>query len=261
MGIIANRRRRERIRRFMRCVTIWALVLLLGVTISSAGYGRRVIEWMGRSVPVFSREETGAQIELTLPALRLYALQLGVFDSGERAADEVRRLRDSGIACMIWQREKMRLISDVAFERQKLDLSTAKGMEAYVIEETLPKVVLRISASSGEIEAVRMLLQLPDSVLEALAGGGDVTQECARVRPLAQAAMETYPEHDLYTRLAGSLIKWCDMMESRELAGSRGYGAAAMAGVCRELRQALTAESTASAQRTPSTAAEVMPPA
>lgn len=261
MGIISSRRRRKRFRRVMRGTTIAALILLLGVTAASAGYGRILPAWIADGVPAFSGKEAGAQLEITLPEISLYALQLGVFDSGERAADEAQRLKGMGVVCMIWQKEKMRLISDVAFDRQSLDLSTAKGADAYVIEETLPKVVLRIGASSEEIEAIRTLLQLPDDVLSALARGGDPAEACARVRPLAQAALEAHPEHELYTQLAGSLIRWCDMMESREMTGARGYGAASMAALCRELRQALMAESTASAQRTPSTAADVIPPA
>ena len=44
-------------------------------------------------------------------------------------------------------------------------------------------------------------------------------------------------------------------------AEARSYGAVSMCMLCRELRQALSASNTVSAQRTPSTAADVMPPA
>ncbi|MCI7735954.1 MAG: hypothetical protein MSL26_02235, partial [Clostridiales bacterium] len=42
---------------------------------------------------------TPEEAELTLPEIKIWALQLGVFDSGERAAQEQKRLLAQGIPC------------------------------------------------------------------------------------------------------------------------------------------------------------------
>ena len=57
------------------------------------------------------------QISLTLPEIPVYALQLAVFDSGERALAQARALQQEGIRCMVWQREKMRLIAALMEDR------------------------------------------------------------------------------------------------------------------------------------------------
>ena len=79
-----------------------------------------------------------------------------------------------------------------------------------------------------------------------------------------------HPESALYTQLAQSLVNWCTLMEQTrqetDEAAARRYAAVTICTLCRELRivianQPASAQSTASAQRMPSTAAEVMPPA
>ncbi len=219
------------------------------------------------SLPVF---ESGTQAELTLPMREMYALQLGVFDSGERAASEAQRLQSMGVQCVVWQREKMRIISSVALSREELDPASAGGNEAYVIKDVLPKVRLRIQAGGKRIARVQQLLEMPDEILmHLLTGERQLDALVSQAKEIAQTELDAHPEHALYTQLAQSLVNWCALMEKAMSESSemqaRNYAAVTVCTLCRELRLALQSQaieaSTASAQRTPSTAADVMPPA
>lgn len=260
MGIVSGRKRRRRLRQFCRITALAGIAVLLGIAALPLGIGEKMGRALEGSVQAFAGERR-AQTEITLPGIDVYALQLAVFDSAERAAAEAQRLERLGVLCMIWQKEKLRLVSDVSLGRESLDYATAMGQEAYVIEESLSEIRLRIEAGAEEIATVKSLLLLPDESLASLIDGGTLIDEIARVRAAAEAARDTYPQHALYTALAENLIAWCDMMEKPEMKDACGYGKAAMFALCRELRQALIAQSTVSAQRTPSTAADVMPPA
>ena len=225
--------------------------------------------WMRSGVAAVSAAlPRSSEAQLTLPELRVYALQLGVYDSGERAQAEMQRLTEGGVPCVIWQREQMRIVCDAALSRDALDVRTVQAIEAYAIAETLPEVVLRVEADSAALEGVRTLLLLPDELLGALAGDEPLTALLERTRAQAEAALAAHPEHVLYTQLAQSLCNWCALIEgTRSVQGetvARGYARATVCTLCYELRRTLIAqseESTVSAQRTPSTAAEVMPPA
>ena len=139
MGMISERRRRQRAARMRRRCMIAAGVLLLGALAMAPGL-REKLRSLSWDVQAFS---SGAQqAELTLPEREIFALQLAVFDSGERAASEARRLQAKGVRCIVWQREKMRIVSSVALSREALDLETAKGEEAYVIRDTMEAVPL-----------------------------------------------------------------------------------------------------------------------
>ena len=259
MGVISDRRRKQKLRRIGRVAAIAGIASLLGIAALSSNAFAGIGDMLRGSVQVFSSGR-GAQEEICLRAISVHALQLGVFDNRERALSETARLEQLGVRCMIWQKEKMRLISDVALERSGLDMRTAGGQEAYAINESLKEVRLTIGAGAEDIGAVRMLLLLPDETLQRLLGGAPVAGETARIRPLAEAARTAHPEHALYTGLAANLISWCDMMDALD-EQAHGYAEASMFALCRGLRQALMTASTASAQRTPSTAADVMPPA
>lgn len=267
MGIVSERRRKERTRRMRRRVMIAAGIVLLS-SLAMAPELRETIADLGRrGLPVF---EQSAEAEMTLPKRELVALQLGVFDSGERAAEEAERIRRTGVPCVVWQREKMRIVCGVALSREKLDLSIAKGNDAYVIADTLPKVRLRIQADARQIERVRMLIEAPDEILmQLLTGESELPELVFKAKELAMKEQNEHPEHALYTELAGSIGNWCRLMEQTMAECSeeeaRSYAAVTICTLCRELRLALqrqaSAQSTASAQRTPSTAADVMPPA
>ena len=103
---------------------------------------------------------------------------------------------------------------------------------------------------------------MPQDSLETLIG---------HAKEQAAAALSMQPEHELYAQLAQSIDGWCTLMEDAMKtygeSGAISYARVTMCTLCRELRKELLNEaaqseaSTASAQRTPSTAAEVMPPA
>lgn len=270
MGIILQRRKRRQMLLIRRRLVIVLIVALLSAAAMSDELRQKLHSAMEKSTQAFAGGQ-GAQAELTLPERRMYALQLGVFDSGERAASEAKRLEQSGVRSMVWQREKMRIVSSIAPDREQLDLGSAKGHDAYVISDTLEEVSVRISADADAIEEVCALLALPDSLLDQLlkSGGEALSETVQRTRAQAQAAQTAHPENELYTQLAQSLLNWCALIEQvqeqtdAQSAGS--YAQVTMYALCHELRAAInrqaSAESTASAQRTPSTAAEVMPPA
>ena len=264
MGIVMQRRRMRQAARLRR--RLLTAVLAAGV-LASLGFS----PWMKTqyaalrgNVQTFSES---LQQEMTLSGYDVYALQLAVFDSGERAASELSRLKALGVRCVIWQRERMRLVADTAFSREALNKSAAKGQEAYVIRDTLKPVSLRLSADSAGVALAKTLLELPDRTFERILGESDVplARIAEDVKIIASEALYAHPENELYTQLAQSLAAWCDLMEKTlEETGeddARSYGAATMYTLCRDLRQALSALSTASAQRTPSTAADVIPPA
>ena len=269
MGIILQRRKRRQIRLIRRRLAIAMIIALLGTAAMSDGLRGKLLNAMEKSTraaQVFAGRGS-AQKELTLPERKVYALQLGVFDSGERAAVEAKRLEQSGVRCMIWQREQMRIISSVALHRDALDLGSARGHEAYVISDTLGEVSVRITGEADTLDEVCTLMTLPDNLLTSLLESGEepLPEMIRRTRELAQAAQNAHPENTLYTELAQSLINWCALMEQSKGDNSQTYAQLTLYALCYEVRAAIdrqaSAESTASAQRTPSTAADVMPPA
>ena len=184
------------------------------------------------------------QISLTLPEIPVYALQLAVFDSGERALAQARALQQEGIRCMVWQREKMRLIVSASARREGLNADASKGRDAYVYQETMPKVTLRLSADEKALEDVRTLLLMPDSVFNALDESEEALESIIfRVRNAAERAQNAHPDNTLYTQLAQSLAGWCTVMDEALLQEPeetlRAYALTTMCALCRELRQAL----------------------
>lgn len=189
--------------------------------------------------------DDSAQAELTLPEMQVWALQLGVFDSGESAAQEQRRLAAEGVPCVVWQREKMRLICGVALSRDGLDAQAAGGRESYVVQETLPEVRLRLTASQGELEDALSLLRLPDALLAALLGDGQTLDALVSgTEQQAGRALSAHPENELYTQLAQSLVNWCALMrqtaQGSDAQTARIYAQTTMCTLCRELRRALS---------------------
>ena len=241
MGIISERRRRRRAARMRRRFLTAAGVLLLGALAMAPGL-REKLRSLSWDVQAFSG---GAQqAELTLPEREIYALQLAVFDSGERAASEARRLQAKGVRCIVWQREKMRIVSSVALSREALDLNTAKGEEAYVIRDTMEEVPLRLSCGAAEMAQVQTLLETPDSVLMRLLANDEALEGIlADTAAIAGQAVGSQTENALYTQLAQSLVNWCALMEKTmtetDEKSARSYAAVTMCTLCRELRLAL----------------------
>ena len=262
MGIIAERKRKRRAAQQRKHVMQLAAVLCVLAGLACApSIGERIGRFSG--IQAFSQM---AQQEITLEAYDVYALQLAVFDNGERAAAEARRLQQAGVRCVIWQQKRMRIVADAALSREKLNLDAAKGQDAYVISDTLEGITLRLRADAAGVAQAKRLLETPDAVLKAILTQEEALDEIvAQTKMLAGEAAFAQLENALYAQLAQSLLNWCDLMETTlaqaNEAEARSYGAVTMCLLCRELRQALSAASTASAQRTPSTAADVMPPA
>jgi len=262
MGIIADRQRKRRAEKWKKkLLSIAGAACILAVLALSP-----LIREMMRSADIQAFSQHNAQLDMKLEAYDVYALQLAVFDSGERAANELARLQGLGVRGVIWQKERMRIVADAAFSREGLDIKAARGQEAYVIREPMEAVSLRLHADASGIEQAKYLLETPDRLLGELAQDTQSLEMIAgETKALAEASLNAYPENALYTQLAQSLINWSALMEKTlgetDEAAARSYGAVTMCTLCRELRQALSAASTASAQRTPSTAADVIPPA
>ena len=186
---------------------------------------------------------TPEEAELTLPEISIWALQLGVFDSGERAAQEQERLLAQGIPCAVWQREQMRLICEAAPAKEALDMAAAGGQESFVIAETAPQVSLRLSAAQGEAQEAAAFLALPDELLERLFAGEPLTELVAKTRETAARALTAHPQSAVYTQLAQSLVNWCALMEQTMQAQTQtaatAYARVTMYMLCRELRLTL----------------------
>ena len=200
----------------------------------------------GMMASAFPERETQEAI-VVLPEMEVFALQLGVFDSGERAEKEMNRLMAQGIPCLIWQREQMRIICSAAKNRENLDEAVAGGLETCVISETLPAVSLRMTADAQDLDAARGMLLLPDSLLDRLLGleGGELAALVGQTREEAAAAEGAHPENELYTQLAGSLFSWCDLMDDAMAAYGEAraltFAQASMCTLCRQLRLMLAA--------------------
>lgn len=262
MGIITQRRKMRRAAKLKKGAAGFIMVVGILAVLACSPAVRRMMA--NADIQTFSQRE---QQEISLKQYDVFALQLAVFDDGERAANELKRLQNKGVRCVIWQRERMRIVADAAFERDALDLAAAKGQEAYIIRDTLEAVSLRLSADALSVAQAKRLLEAPDHLLHKIISEDETPMEqiAAEAEEIAGDALSCAQENALYVQLAQSLKGWGGLMKKTlEDAGedaARNYGAVSMCLMCRELRQALNALSIASAQRTPSTAADVMPPA
>lgn len=245
---VSRRERLERARRMRRRAVVAGIVAVLSA-LAMAPPLRAKIANAGqiglRAVQAFASSGETAQAELTLPRREVYALQVGVFDSGESAAQEQSRLARKGVLCIIWQRERMRLVCCAATAREGLDTRSAKGEEAYVIAEEWPQVQLRLTAGQEDVDEALALLMLPDGLFERLQSGGELLDTLiAETREKAKRALAAHPENTLYSELAQSLSNWCDLMEetakTQDMDTVRAYAQVTMCTLCRELRAALS---------------------
>ena len=247
MGIVsARRRRRLRKNVFRRALTVGASVFLAATAVFLA-VSRFAPGGMQRLKRIWlADDEKTEQAVLTLPERELFALQLGVFDDGSRAAAQAARLESLGIQCMIWQREKLRIISSVALEKDRLDISGAKDQPGYVIGVKLEALNLRLEAGADALAAVQSLLAMPDGILMDLLEHPQKSlhEIVIQTRSAAEEALDAHPENRLYTQLAKSLQDWCDLMDDMLLKGHgeqvRSFAAVTICALCRELRTALT---------------------
>ena len=236
---------------------IAAVVLLLaslamapGLREKLAGTLSGTIERGRQAAEVFAGVRS-SQADVVLPGREVYALQLGVYDSGESAAAQVQELLDEGVLSIVWQREQMRVVCAVALSRDALDVSTAGARDAYVIEDTLPRVALRLTSEESGMQDVVDLLNMPDAVLLRLLGGDSTALETiiSDTQTAAKRALGAHPDNELYTQLAQSLSNWCALMsrtlETADEARARDYAAVTMCTLCRELRIALQTDAAA----------------
>ena len=245
-GIVTRRRvKRERGMRMRRRALTAGIVLLLCALAMTPELREKIIALAKsgeKAVQTLAGATKEERIEMELPEMTVFALQLGVYDSGERAASQQKLLAQQGVRCIVWQREKMRIVCGVAKSRDALDTQAAQGHEAYVITDTMPKVRLRIDCAVSERKETEAFILLPDALMEELmAGEGrSLSEITADTREKAKRAMELHPEHLLYTQLAQSLINWCELTEaSAGSASAKNYAAVMMYTICREWRMAL----------------------
>ena len=246
------------VRRRVMVAAVVAMLAGMAMTPQLQQSLREFVRQSARAVQTLALPQE-TQDEITLPRMTVYAMQLGAYDNGEHALTQQKQLAAKGINCVIWQRMQMRLVCDAALRREAMRAEAAMGLDAWIIEEELPEIMMRVSAGAQEMDAVRALLTLPLAPL------------VESTRRQAEAALAAHPEHALYAQLAQSLTSWCRLMDDALAVQSEAavaqYARVTMCTLCYELRQALlsdaaqSAASTASAQRTPSTAADVMPPA
>lgn len=258
------------VRRRVMVAAVVALLAGMAMTPQLQQSLREFVRQSARAVQTLALPQE-TQDEITLPRMTVYAMQLGAYDNGERALAQQKQLAAGGINCVIWQRIQMRLVCDAALRREALRAEAAMGLDAWIIEEELPEIMMRVSAGAQEMDAVRALLTLPDARFAQLCAGEPLAPLIESTRRQAEAALAAHPEHALYAQLAQSLVSWCRLMDDalavQSEAAAVQYARVTMCTLCYELRQALlsdaaqSAASTASAQRTPSTAADVMPPA
>lgn len=234
---LTSRQKRQRAKKIRNRVVFVLAVLALASAAMSPELRAYLRGKLRGGVQAFAELRT-AQTEVILPEKRIYALQLGVFDNGERAESERARLAEQGMPCAIWQDARMRLMADAAEKREALADPSASGIESFIAEETLERVELSLSAGEGGVQEAAALLSLPDKVLSRLEGDEALESVLAQVRESAQRGVKAHPENTLYTQLAQSLVNWCALIESTP-GDARPYARATMALLCRELRRAL----------------------
>ena len=249
---MSTRQRQERARKIKRTVAAVCAVLVLGMAAASPDARKKlsmtVHTALAGAQAAFAGREAATQ-EVTLPSIRVYALQLGVYDSGERAQQEQQRLTQEGVPCILWQRERMRIVCAAAPSEGALSSAQTFGLETYVIKDEIPEVHLRLVAAAREIEAASALINLPDATLESLFQAEKeqpLTDIVSGAKALAEPALSSHGENALYSQLAQSVVNWCALIEraqaewSDELA--RQYAAVTMCTLCRELRTELLAQ-------------------
>ena len=216
---LTSRQKRQRTKKIRNRVILALAVLALTSAAMAPELRAYLNAKIRRGVQAFA-DLRAQEIEVTLPERRIYALQLGVFDNGESA-----------------ESERKRLAADAATSRETL-LGETAGQTSFVTEETLTRVDMRLSAGRSDGNDAARLLHLPDEALSRLESGEALADVLADVRAQAQRGVSAHPENTLYTQLAQSLVNWCALVEKTPN-GDKPYARATMALLCRELRRAL----------------------
>ena len=230
---LTSRQKRQRTKKIRNRVILALAVLALTSAAMAPELRAYLNAKIRRGVQAFA-DLRAQEIEVTLPERRIYALQLGVFDNGESAESERKRLAAMGVPCVVWQDAQMRLMADAATSRETL-LGETAGQTSFVTEETLTRVDMRLSAGKSDGNDAARLLHLPDEALSRLESGETLADVLADVRAQAQRGVSAHPENTLYTQLAQSLVNWCALIEKTPN-GDKPYARATMALLCRELQ-------------------------
>ena len=141
---LTSRQKRQRTKKIRNRVILALAVLALTSAAMAPELRAYLNAKIRRGVQAFA-DLRAQEIEVTLPERRIYALQLGVFDNGESAESERKRLAAMGVPCVVWQDAQMRLMADAATSRETL-LGETAGQTSFVTEETLTRVDMRLSA-------------------------------------------------------------------------------------------------------------------
>ena len=158
---LSTRRRRERAKRLRARIALGLCVAALGAMAASPGAREGILGALQggvRSAQAAFAGNAASERELTLSAMRVWALQLGVYDNGERAQAEQERLTASGMPCIIWQGERMRIVCAAAPDEGTLDADV--GMETYAISDEWPEVRLRVSGTDAQAQRAAALQRL-----------------------------------------------------------------------------------------------------
>ena len=230
---LTSRQRRQRAKIIRNRVITLAVVLMLAAAAMAPALREQLMQVIGRgihAVQAFTALREGETV-IVLEPIALYALQLGVYDNGERAQSEWQRLNQMGIPCAIWQENVMRLIAAVSDARESINPDAAKGQESFIIAKMLEKVEIKLSAEENSISAAAELMRL-------MKGRDTLPDILAKVREKAESAVGEHPENELYTQLAQSLLNWCALIERTD-DNPYAYAGATMALLCMELRRTL----------------------
>lgn len=209
---LTSRQKRQRTKKIRNRVILALAVLALTSAAMAPELRAYLNAKIRRGVQAFA-DLRAQEIEVTLPERRIYALQLGVFDNGESAESERKRLAAMGVPCVVWQDAQMRLMADAATSRGTL-LGETAGQTSFVTEETLTRVDMRLSARKerrkrrGAAAATYRMKRFP-----RLESGEALADVLADVRAQAQRGVSAHPENTLYTQLAQSLVNWCALIE------------------------------------------------
>ena len=163
---LTSRQKRQRTKKIRNRVILALAVLALTSAAMAPELRAYLNAKIRRGVQAFA-DLRAQEIEVTLPERRIYALQLGVFDNGESAESERKRLAAMGVPCVVWQDAQMRLMADAATSRETL-LGETAGQTSFVTEETLTRVDMRLSAGKSDGNDAARLLHLPDEALSRL---------------------------------------------------------------------------------------------
>lgn len=232
----------------LRGTAVFVALLALGTLAASPGIRLFAVSTASGALENAKAALAGREQEnvtLTLPARDVYALQLGVYDNGERARQEQQRLSQAGIPCVVWQGERMRIVCAAAPDAQALEDAEAGGMETYVVADALPQVRLGLGGQRWEIETARALLTLPDALFDVLCVGEQaqpLEDILGRAREAANKALPSEGS-ELLKQLAKSLSDWCALVDRTRGTADGGvlrqYAALTMGTLCRELRTQL----------------------